>query len=210
MSDELVPTETITLRCVMDSDSTFGRVFDQIPGNGWLERDEAKALWDACRSTTGPILEIGTYFGRSATLLGAIAVEQDREIHLCDPYDDGHHFHGKETELALQAKANVVESLTKIGALGRFTLHEMTEEEFSRDLADDAEFGFIYFDGHAEGCEGTKAQIDRWLPRCSGLVALHDYATSGGGASVQMAIITTRELRIQSITNRLAVCEIIR
>lgn len=63
---------------------SFEEAYEQIPGNGWLSKEEARLLWKYATSVTGPILEVGCYKGRSTVLL-ALSNPQ-RQVYTVDPF----------------------------------------------------------------------------------------------------------------------------
>ena len=50
---------------------------ESIPG--WLRPEDAEKLYELARSTAGPILEIGTYRGKSAVLMALALKEAQRD-----------------------------------------------------------------------------------------------------------------------------------
>lgn len=62
----------------------FNRIYNGLPSNGWLDRDEAELLWGSAQLTTGSILEVGCYHGRSTCLLA----ELGRPLFCVDPFKD--------------------------------------------------------------------------------------------------------------------------
>lgn len=65
-------------------------VYYRLPKTGWLEFDEAELLYEKALESKGPILEVGSYYGRSTYLLasaGKPVYSVDPYIHTKSPYE---------------------------------------------------------------------------------------------------------------------------
>jgi predicted O-methyltransferase YrrM len=151
---------------------------------GFMPGDEGEALYDAGRSVTvdGPLLEIGTYCGKSAIYLGAAARQTDRVLFTID-----HHRGSEEMQAGwehhdddLVDETGQMDSLPAfrrtvraagledvvIGVIG----HSTTVARFwTTPLA------LLFIDG-GHGADIAHADYDAWVPKvpAGGLLAIHD------------------------------------
>ena len=192
----------------------FQEAFSILP-SGWLTEAEAAELWTASLCT-GDILEIGTYRGRSATLLACSLARHNYvgitpTLTLCDSYDDGHHFGGGDELTPEQAIDSVIEGLRLSGIDMQFVdLARMSEQELSAKWPADKKLGLLYMDGD-HSFEGTFGVIERWYRRVyqHGRMLFHDYADAGGGLEVKRAVELGCErgwIELLKVTERMAVC----
>lgn len=124
---------------------------------GWFAYEDALlfVLVDAAQrraGATGDLLEIGTYLGQSAILLGFLAREAER-VHVCDVFDDAD---------ALDAESGrewnrFYGSLTRDRFEANYRRFHSTMPEIHHGLSDDvlprlssAEYRFIHVDGSHE------------------------------------------------------------
>lgn len=173
---------------------TFDEVFETLPTNGWLTEDEARLLWGVASACEGPILEVGSYYGRSAVLLASLG----REVHCVDPFsgfdsDDptGDFVHGR---FMMNMRERGIENVR---------LHRRKVEDWY-PLSNN--FGFAYLDGD-HTYEGTLNQIDKATDVGAREMCVHDYAQDGGGASI-VAAIKRRQLEVVQVVGRMAHCRI--
>lgn len=153
----------------------FEDVYYDLPKNGWLSKPEAELLWRIAGGVSGPILEVGCYYGRSTCLLAALG----RSVHSVDPFtgfDDG-----DPSGDAIHAAflANLAErNLTDV------TWYRQRIEDWTPPEA--TTFGFAYLDGD-HTYEGTKSQIKAALAAGVRRIAVHDVNDDGEGAAVKRA-----------------------
>lgn len=193
----------------------FDTVWQTIPGQGWLTEDEGRLLWDVARSTTGPILEVGSYQGRSTCLLA----ELGRPVYAVDPFDNfDSDLSGDEvySRLMKNLEYRQIENVRVI--------RSKIEEVMINQIISDYQpwpIGFAYLDGD-HSYVGTQDQI--WAAH--GLAGLHnkltfcvhDYATSGGGLEVKRAIESFSPscqtwshpyIEVVQVVGRMAHCKVI-
>lgn len=164
----------------------FRRVFASLP-QGWLDLEEALLLVDAAERTEGPMLEVGSYYGRSACLLGRLCRhtwegdEEERPLTCVDPWADRGDFRygpgvtGDEVFAAF--KANVA-ALPNVRAV-RGCIEDVT-------LRDG--YGFAYLDGD-HSYVGTLAQVRAAMLSGAKVIAAHDVNDGGGGVLVKRACL---------------------
>lgn len=167
---------------------------------GFMPRAEARALYAAARSATavGDLVEIGTYQGKSAILLGAAARAGGRMLLTVDhhrgseEHQAGWEYHdpalvdpavGLIDTLPLARRAVALAGLedTVLLVVGR-----------SAQVAArwPGEAGFVFIDGgHTD--EAARADYEGWAPKLSpgGLLAIHDVfpdPAEGGQAPYRM------------------------
>jgi len=147
--------------------------FQRCTSHGWLDWDEAILLVAYAELTEGPIVEVGSYFGRSAMLLGQLG----RRVYCVDPWDDFFSTDMKGEQIYQRFLANtkgldVVPVRTKV-------------ELWQPVLAE-----FVYLDGD-HSYQGTVNQIRAAKACRPRYVAIHDVAEDGGGAQVRKAAVDT-------------------
>lgn len=143
----------------------FLQAFDKAPANGWLSIGEALVLWTFAR---GEILEVGSYHGRSTTIL-----EKKGHVNAVDPFEnfDTGDMSGEKTHSAFLKNT-----------LGmNVTLHKMRVEDFKAIPVD-----FAFLDGD-HTYEGTVNQIQKAIECQAPIIAVHDYVNSGGGVDIVRA-----------------------
>lgn len=159
----------------MNTCKSFEECYELITSNGWLDKDEAKLLFDTAKSTTGPLVEVGSYQGRSAMLLGQLG----RLLYCIDPWDDNFHsdLSGEEICQRFMKNINSIPEMRVVPLRGRI-------EEYQPMLG----IGFVYLDGD-HTYRGTLNQIE-WALGCKPqAIALHDVNDSGGGLEVKTAAL---------------------
>lgn len=150
----------------------FQRAYDVITSHGWLTQEEAKFLIDTAEKTSGDIVEVGCYMGRSAMLLAHLG----RPLHCIDPWDNN--FSSDYTGDEIFKRFN--ENILSLGALGFLVKpYRMRVEDWPPVPA-----GFVYLDGdHTRA--GTEAQISTAFLCGSDYIAIHDIADGGDGLVIK-------------------------
>ncbi len=172
----------------------FDPLFETLPGTGWLTKSEARVLWDWALQTTGPILEVGCYYGRSTVLLAAL----NRPMYCIDPFEnfDSNDLEGfKIRECFL---ANILER-----GISNAALFTTKIEDWAIQPA-----GFAYLDGD-HTYDGTLFQINTALSCGVTKLCIHDYAEEGGGLQVKHAIENSGRLNLSGVVERMAFCEVV-
>lgn len=151
---------------------------------GWYTEAEARLLWDCAQEMRerGPFLEIGSYRGRTASLL---AQANPTTLHLCEPFilAPGSPNDTPESEGRYVSDEFHEEIFADFGRnMARFdyTLWKRKSDIFESD--EDSEingipdtFSLIHVDGdHADGVF-TDARIAEWLLPLRGIAVFHDY-----------------------------------
>ncbi len=156
----------------------FCMAFDRTTPDGWLTREEAWLLWLTALRTDGPLVEFGTYQGRSALVLLGLG----RPLTCVDPWDDAFHTELKGEEIFQKFMINLYTRATQ-EERNLVTLGPVKVERWEPTPA-----GFVYCDGD-HTYEGTLAQLRKAAECKPQAIAVHDYAGSGGGAEVLRACI---------------------
>lgn len=143
----------------------FLQAFEAAPSHGWLSLGEALVLWTFA---SGEILEVGSYHGRSTTILA-----KKGHVHAVDPFDnfDTDDMSGEKTYKAFVRNTEGM----------NITLHKMKVEDFPAIKVD-----FAFLDGD-HTYEGTKRQIEKAIECGAKFIACHDYVNSGGGLEIVKA-----------------------
>lgn len=153
---------------------------------GFMPSDEGIALHDAARSadvSLGPMLEIGSYCGKSSVYLGAAASERGTILYALD-----HHRGSEENQPGWEFhEPDLVDSETGlIDTLGHFrrTIHDAGLEGTVVALVGDSPtvgrnwatpLSFLFIDG-GHGHEPAHLDYEIWVPHLAveGLLAIHD------------------------------------
>jgi len=150
----------------------FNTAFKNIASDGWLSEGEAKAIWQTAKKTKGPIVEVGSYKGRSATLFAQL----ERPVFCIDPWDNNF----SDTETGEEIFNRFKENTSKYSNI--VPLREKVENLEPQDAE------FVYLDGD-HTYEGTLAQIKFALKCNPKYIAIHDVNDQGGGLEVKRAAL---------------------
>ena len=190
---------------------TFEQAWNRRVGTGWLSEAEARAMWNYMRLINARwVLEVGSYFGRSAGIFAAFLAEHDfSELIACDPLADGHHFPMSDSDKAHEAMRSIYEIVASFGMANRFTFHRKRDAELFQEFTSQGGclFNLIYLDGD-HTYEATLDSIERWS-QClhpNGVMLIHDYAESGGGLAIKHAIEHSGKVIVHDVVERLAIC----
>jgi predicted O-methyltransferase YrrM len=140
------------------------RILERLDGiEGLMYPEDALKLYELAWFTPGPILEIGTFKGRSAALMSLALSDAENPAWIMSVDIDGDHLG--------QAREN----LGRLGAGGRVTLVEGTSTALARRLAGQS-FGLVFVDGdhRHRGVSRDIAAIEPLVP-VGGILAFHDY-----------------------------------
>jgi predicted O-methyltransferase YrrM len=152
------------LECVRDVD-------------GWLSDGQAQRLWECAGRVTPPgvIVEIGSYRGRSTTIL-ALAAAPGVTVIAIDPHagnDRGpQQWHGSAEAAEADHRA-FHENLERAGVADRVRHVRRPSQSAFADV--ETEVALLYVDG-AHGYRPADADIARWSPRVNagGTLLIHD------------------------------------
>lgn len=164
----------------------FLDAFNRCTSHGWLTCEEALLLVTYAECTEGPIVEIGSYMGRSATLLGqlkgppAVMVSDGlfkkitpRVLYCIDPWDSKFS--------SDQPAEYYFERFTENTAGLNVIPVRMRVEDWEPIPA-----GFVYLDGD-HSYRGTVAQVEKALACTPAYIAVHDVNDHGAGSEVKRA-----------------------
>ncbi len=152
---------------------------------GFLPADEGDALYDAANDLgiDGPLLEIGSYCGKSAIYLGTAAEEQGRVLYALD-----HHRGSEENQLGWDHHEPdlVDEEVGKLDTLPAFrrAIHDVGLESVVVAIVGDSvqvarhwdtPLAFLFIDG-GHGVQPAQDDYTWWVPKVQigGLLAIHD------------------------------------
>jgi len=152
---------------------TFAEIYETLPGNGWLSKNEASLLYWHCSQMQGPILEVGCYEGRSSVLLASFG----RPLYCVDPFDrEDTATDGDKIEEAWHVNMRSRE-------LFHAVLFKQPIEEWEVRPVE-----FAYLDGE-HSYDGTIVQIEKAQACGAKVIAVHDVNDSGGGFQVKRAAV---------------------
>ncbi len=150
---------------------TFNVLHASLPAQGWLDFEEAILMYIYAGLTEGPILEVGSYCGRSAVCLAAL----ERPVLCVDPFDNfDSTLDGDEVERRFKANTGHLRNIT--------LFREKVEDWAPRQV------GFAFLDGD-HTYDGTVAQIEKALACNPKYIALHDVNDTGDGALIRKACL---------------------
>jgi len=152
---------------------------------GFLPADEGDALYDAANDLgiDGPLLEIGSYCGKSAIYLGTAAEEQGRVLYALD-----HHRGSEENQLGWDHHEPdlVDEEVGMLDTLPAFrrAIHDAGLESVVVAIVGDSvqvarhwdtPLAFLFIDG-GHGVQPAQDDYTWWVPKVQigGLLAIHD------------------------------------
>ena len=161
---------------------TFDEVYETLPGTGWLSRDEAELLYRIASETTGQILEVGCYHGRSTCLLGAfgrpmLAFDKFAGFSDEDPSGD-------KTLAAFLDNLKTRDLYNVVLVKVDFANWQVPAQSWYFGPV-----GLAYLDGD-HSYSGTIIQIEKAIQAGAEVIAIHDVNDSGGGAMVKDAAIS--------------------
>lgn len=190
---------------------TFEEVYATLPDRGWLSEAEARLLWDEAAGTTGPILEVGCYYGRSTVLLAGLG----RPMYCVDPFigfdvDDPT---GEGTHRGFLANMDtrgirVLEFPNQMGLI-EINVHRLPRVQvqlFKMKVEDwtPRAVGFAYLDGdHTK--QGTLNQLYKALAGNPQGLAVHDVSDGGEGTVIRDACLSVFGRSWDAKVERLAV-----
>jgi hypothetical protein len=162
------------------TDRELELAFASLP-DGWLTRNEALLLVKAAERTTGTIVEVGSYYGRSACLLARLG----RPLVCVDPWADcGEFVYGPGTTGdKVFAAFNVNIAALGYAAMRRVTICRTRVEDWTPVPA-----GLVYLDGD-HTYEGTIRQIEKAFLCNPAIIAVHDVNDGGGGRLIKKACV---------------------
>lgn len=145
---------------------------------GSFTKAEAQAMYDTLLTIppSSVVVEIGSYCGRSSSLIGMMAMQEEKgfEFYCVDNFITP--WEGKDVHAIFETNMRGI----------KHELMKMNSKRASH-LFDDGEIDFLFVDGD-HLYEGVMADIKRWLPKVKvgGAVLFHDYNSSWEG--VQNAV----------------------
>jgi Methyltransferase domain len=153
---------------------TFDELFDSLPSKGWLTKPEAELLYRTAKATKGGILEVGSYYGRSACLLASLG----RSVLCIDPWKD----FDSDDKLGVKTLTSFRKVIAERGLVNvawvRIKVEELTIEPM----------GFVYLDGD-HTYEGTVHQILKAQECQPQAIAIHDVNDDGEGKEIKRAAL---------------------
>jgi predicted O-methyltransferase YrrM len=151
---------------------------------GFMPPDEGLALYDAARAAlAGPMLEVGSYCGKSSVYIGSAAAEQGTVLFALD-----HHYGSEENQAGWEwHEPDLVDPGTgRIDTLPHFrrTIRQAGLESTVVALVGESvpiaaswatRLGFLFIDG-GHGSEPAHADYEGWVPHVAvgGTLAIHD------------------------------------
>lgn len=151
--------------------SDIEKIYKHLP-SGWLSLKEATLLYSFAELTTGPILEVGSYLGRSTLLLSHLG----RMIYAVDPFEKFAKWDigGDEIEKKFHGRLNHCENV--------ILFRQRIEDWEPRPCS------FAYLDGR-HTYDGTVAQINKALDCGVSHIAVHDVNDKGNGVEIKRACL---------------------
>lgn len=143
---------------------THAAIHEQVGGiDGWLEPEDSLKLYELASLAPGPFLEIGTFRGKSASILATALRDAGRQLQFFSLDIDRDALEAARATLAAQ------------GLSDRVTLVHGSVGAFFRALPAIApEFVFLDGDHSAEGLGRDLARLESRVPE-GGLLLFHDF-----------------------------------
>lgn len=142
--------------------------FKRCPRAGWLDWDEAALLAAYAELTQGPIVEVGSYRGRSAVLLSqATSSSHLRTVYCVDPWED---------------KADLEAFLENTQDYSIMPLQTRVEKWVPIPAE------FVFLDGD-HTYQGTLSQVEKAILCQPRIIAAHDVAETDEGREVKRAVL---------------------
>ena len=168
------------------------------PLTGWLEEDEAATLYRhaADLGALGPILEIGSFHGKSTVVLATAAKSVGARIYAVDPHEGINYWQddfGPMPELGPTLDA-FRHNLRTAGVADAVIEVVMTSREAFDHLREVESFGLVFIDGN-HGYEHVRRDFDQWSQRLAadGVLAFHDSDTQMPGPRRVIAQVRERD-----------------
>lgn len=162
-------TEAVLLIDRNNQMKDFDAAFARITSHGWLTKEEGRLLVKYAEKTSGPIVEVGSYLGRSAMLLGQLG----RVVYCIDPWDDSFDSELTGNEIYNRFLSNICTLEIDVVPV------RLRVEEWVPIPAE-----FVYLDGdHTK--EGTHSQITVALSCRPVFIAIHDISDGGEGVAIR-------------------------
>jgi predicted O-methyltransferase YrrM len=143
-----------------------------------VKKDEAKALFKIASNVTGIAVEIGSYIGRSSSIIASGLKEKGTgKLFAIDPWESrkGHNFSsGIRSKMSL-----FIDNVTKAGCIDYITpvmqdSYEVLKRRKPKEIFEQP-IEFLFVDGNHK-YEGVRKDLE-WIPlvKRGGIVAFHDY-----------------------------------
>jgi predicted O-methyltransferase YrrM len=181
-------------------DPDFDATFDAVAGvEGWMTEDQARRLWDRASALRPPaqVVEIGSYRGRSAVVLGRAAPE-GVEVVAIDPHAGNDRGPQQITGPAEEGQRDHEAFLANLKAAGvgeRVRHVRLPSSEAGREV--DGDVDLLYIDGaHRYG--PALDDVRRWgdRVRTGGTLLIHDsFSSIGVTLAILTALFTGRRFR---------------
>jgi SAM-dependent methyltransferase len=186
------PTDTVPAAGNPSEQRSFDDVFGAIEQvQGWMTRAQAQRLWAAAGrlDSSGRIVEIGSYHGRSAIILASAAV-RGVQVFAIDPHggnDRGPQQLEGEFEDGQRDHEIFLRNLDEAGVAGRVRHVRKPSQNATDDIPGRLEV--VYIDG-AHRFQPARADIVRWGEKVApgGTLLIHDSFSSIG---VTLALLVT-------------------
>lgn len=157
--------------------------------DGWLTASEASQLYDIAKNATGPIVEIGSWHGRSTAVLAHGSMAGNRQpVYAID------HFKGSDDSLVQEqmqagnrpSEAKLRSNLSACGCNGLVNVLAMDTEKASEHVAS---AGMLFVDG-AHDFPSVSSDLQLYLPKIKrgGVVALHNSDEPGVADAIEQEI----------------------
>ena len=154
--------------------------------DGWLSRKEAETLYDYAGKATGPIVEIGSWQGRSTAAIAMGSKAGNRQqVYSVDDYKGvppGSHptNFGKTTGWRSSSPEILRQNLNQCGINGEVQIVEKASVVAAKELPN--ELGMVFIDGD-HSYEAVCNDIDAWMPKLKvgGYAIFHDTTAADAG-----------------------------
>ncbi len=176
---------------------SFEDVYETLPGDGWLTKEEAEFLYNKAKDSQRAILEVGCYKGRSTVLLASF----NRPVFCVDPFSNF-----DESDISGDSIYEIWnQNLAERGIKNIDFIRGKIEQVFYPYITE--KFGFAYLDGDHTYL-GSMNQLNKATEWNIPKICMHDYAFSGGGLNIKRAIEDSLQYRLKEVVGTMAYCEL--
>ena len=168
--------------------------------DGWMEPYHLDILQNLARGLTvaGPVVEFGSYKGRSSAAIGTACKATKRQLICVDPFEDYWTQPGV-TKPVPKIKAMFLENMQKMGFIINqdFTLLCMTSIEALNEIQEAA----MVFIDTTHTYKDTCDELRGWIPKIvtGGILVCHDYCGSYPGVVKAWDEIVGKHKRIANV-----------
>jgi predicted O-methyltransferase YrrM len=168
--------------------------------DGWLTEREAEALYDLAQRSTGPIVEIGSCYGRSTAAIARGSMAGNKQpVFAVDSFvgvfpADRPTSNGEQPGWGASSPEILRANLDAAGVNGLVTIVAKASHEATEDVPDG--LGLLFIDG-AHDFDSVRRDIGLYAPkvRVGGKIVMHDATTVDPGVLEALDVTLTADTK---------------